>query len=140
MLCSFFVFKKAIKKTIEDSLSDFWSNLGIGFVAFVITPVVCIILLISVIGIWLSSIIFLAYSFMIMLASLLAEISFGAWLIKMIKKEKNYKVDWISVVVGVLGLGILSLLPFVGCIIWLFFMLAGLGVLCRLMFQKIRAK
>ncbi len=135
-----YVFRKATKKIIEKSLSSFWSNLGIGFVALVITPIACIILLITVVGMWLSGITFLAYVFMVTLVSLLAKIAFGSWLIKTIKREKDYKVNWLSVVVGVLGLSILSLLPFVGWIIWLSFMLAGLGTLYRAVFRKIRAK
>jgi len=135
-----YVFGKITKTIIEKSLSSFWSNIGIGFIALVMTPVVCLILLISVVGMWLSGITFSIYLFIITLVSLLAKIAFGTWLIKVLKKEKNYKVNWVSVVVGVLGLSILSLLPFVGWAVWLLFMLAGLGTLYRTMFYKVRAK
>ncbi len=135
-----YAFKKVTRTIIEQSFHGFWRNIGIGFIALVVTPIACIILLITVIGMWLSGIAFLAYLFIVTLVSLLAKIAFGSWLIKTLKKEKDYKVNWASVVVGVLVLKVISFIPLVGWIVWVLFMLAGLGVLYRAIFRKLSAK
>ncbi len=133
-----YLLRRNVKVIIEKSLTSFWSNLGIGFAALIATPIACIILLATVIGMWLAGLVFSAYIFMVMLASLLASISFGAWFLKVVRKTKDYKIDWLTVVVGVIVLNIIALIPFVGWLIWLAFMLIGLGVFYRLAWRRIR--
>ena len=130
-----YFFRNITKQVIGKSLTNFWSNLGLGFAALILTPVICVILLITVVGIGLAGLIISAYTFMLTVSAFLASIAFGSWLIKIIKKQEEYKINWQAVVVGVISLKLIVLIPFVGWLVGFVFMLISLGVLYQIAFQ-----
>ncbi len=132
-----YFFRNITKQIIKGSLKNFWPNLGRGFAALILTPVACIILAITVIGLCLAGLIVPLYIFMVLLSLAIASIAFGSWLIKIIKKQSEYKINWQAVVVGVIGLKIVCWVPFVGWLVCLVFMLITLGSLYRLFFRKL---
>jgi len=135
-----YIFRNMIKWAIKESLSHFWVNLGRGFAALILTPIAAIIILITVIGAWLAGLISLAYILMIFLSLTLANIVFGSWLIKVVKKRDKYLVNWQAVVLGVIVLNIISLIPFVGWLVVFTFMLISLGALYRMVYQNVVLK
>jgi len=130
-----YFFRNITKEVIKNSLTKFWPNLGRGFAALILTPVVCIILAITIIGLCLAGLIVPVYIFMVLLSLALASIAFGSWLIKVVKKQSDYKINWQAVVIGVIGLKLVCLIPFVGWLICLVFMLISLGSLYQIAFK-----
>ncbi len=130
-----YLFRNITQQIIRESLSNFWSNLGRGFAALILTPVACVVLLITVIGIGLVGLIVPTYAFMLVLSASLAGIAFGSWLIKIVKKRTEYRINWQAVVVGIIGLKIVALIPLVGWLVGFVFMLISLGTLYRIAFQ-----
>jgi len=132
-----YLFGKMIKRTVKESLANFWANLGKGFAALILTPIAAIIILVTIIGAPLAGLIGTGYVLIISLSSILASITFGSWLIKVIKKRDEYLVNWQAVVLGVIVLKIVVLIPYIGWLVGLVFMLVGLGVIYRMVYQNI---
>jgi len=135
-----YFFKNITQQVVKGSLTNFWSSLGRGFATLILTPIVVIILLITVIGIWLAGLVGIVYVLMVFLALSLASIVFGSWLIKIIKKQSEYKIDWQAVVTGVIVLALVTLIPLVGWFIGFIFVLISLGTLYRMAFQGLISK
>ena len=135
-----YIFRNMIERAIKESLAHFWANLGQGFAALILTPIAAIIILITVIGAWLAGLIGIAYILMVFLSLALANIAFGSWLIKVVKKRERYLVNWQAVVLGVIVLKIIVLIPFVGWLVGLVFMLISLGALYRMVYQSVVLK
>lgn len=135
-----YLFRKIIKHAVKESLAHFWSNLGKGFAALILTPIAAIIILITVIGAPLAGLIGIAYILLISLSSVLASIIFGSWLIKVIKKRDEYLVNWQAVVLGVIILKLVVLIPYVGWLVGLVFMLISLGIIYRMIYQNVALK
>ncbi len=130
-----YLFASLTRKAIKGSLKDFWRNLAYGFAALILVPFLIILLLITIVGIWVAGVIAVFYALMILLGSALASIAFGSWLMKLIKKEDKYRVDWKVVLLGVIGLGLIGLIPILGWLTKLAFFLISLGALYRASYE-----
>ncbi len=132
-----YLLRNLSEKVIRGSLTRFWKNLGLGFSALILTPIAALIILITIIGAWVSGLIMVAYFLMLLLAGTLANIAFGSWLIKIVKKKESYPINWQAVVIGVISLKIITLIPFIGWLVGLVFCLIALGALYRLTYQAV---
>jgi len=61
-------------------------------------------------------------------------------LIKVVKKRDKYLVNWQAVVLGVVALRIIVLIPFVGWLVGLIFVLISLGTLYKMVYQNVVLK
>lgn len=127
-----YLFRNLTGKVVKESLDSFWKSLGIGFLSLIVIPIVTIILLITLVGIWLGIIVGVLYVLSILLAVSFASITFGNWVMRVIKKNKDYPINWKVVVLGVIVLGIVGLIPVVGKLAFFIFMLISLGSIYRL--------
>lgn len=130
-----YLLKKFTTSTISEALNSFWPNLGLGFAALILTPIAVIILLVTVVGVGLGVLLGVIYALLAVLALSLAGIAFGSWLLKIIKKEHRYPVDWQPVVLGVIVISFLKFVPFLGWLVVFVFILLVLGALYRLTWQ-----
>ncbi len=136
-LALIYLLKKFVGKVVRDGLESFWHNLGSGFGVLILLPIACIILAITIIGIWLSCLIFSGFTLLLILSSSLASIMFGSWIIKLVTKKSEYSIDWRAVVVGTILLGLISWIPFVGMLIKLIFVLLSMGAIYRMFYRNI---
>lgn len=132
-----YLFSKITAGIVKGALKSFWPNLGIGFVALFLTPVTCVILLITIIGIKLALILGIIYALMICLAALMGSIALGAWLIRVIGKKEKYAVNWQAVVAGAVAFNVLKIIPIIGWAINLIFILIALGAIYKMVYEKI---
>ena len=132
-----YLLKEVTRKVVKGSLDNFWASLGRGFGALILIPVVCVILAFTVIGLMLAGLLGVVYLLMIILASALSSIVFGSWLIKVLGKKSEYSIDWKTVVVGAITLCLISLIPLVGWLIKLVFMLISLGAVFQLIHKNV---
>ena len=127
-----YLLKKVTDPTLRESLTKFWPSLGIGFAALVVTPIIAIILAVTVAGIGLAGILGAVYVLFLIIAKFLAPIVFGSWLIKIVKKKTSYQIRWHEVVIGAIAFTIIGMIPFIGWIVVFVFMLISLGGLTRI--------
>lgn len=132
-----YFFKNIIKTAATEGMGNVWGSLGLGFAVLILTPVLGIILAVTVIGVYLTGLLSVAYVLLVMLSSVIANIIFGSWLIKVTKKKNTYSIRWQEVVVGVIVLKIIWLVPFVGWLICFIFMLISLGAMSKLIQKSI---
>lgn len=125
----FYLLKNYTDQVVKESFSKFWPSLGFGFAVLFLMPILSIILFITIIGLWLGILVLLAYILMLILSMILAPIIFGAWLIKIWKKQDMIEISWQTVVLGVVVFCFIKLIPFVGWIFGLIFILLALGSL-----------
>lgn len=135
-----YLFKKLTADIVKESLQKFWHSLGVGFGALVLTPIACVILAVLVIGLWPAGIIGAIYVLMLGLSLIFSGIIFGAWLIKIITKKKEYVVDWKAVVVGVIAMKILIFVPVLGWFARFIFFLIALGAVIKWFYGKLKGE
>lgn len=132
-----YLLKRFTGEVVKESLQKFWLNLGIGFGLLILIPIACIILAISIIGLWIAGIVGVIYILLLTLSSVFASIILGAWLIKVLTKKQEYIIDWKAVVVGVIVIKLIVLIPFVGWLPKFIFFLIGLGALVQWLYKKL---
>ncbi len=127
-----YVFRNLTENTVKEGLNNFWKSLATGLVLLFIIPIIMILLFITVIGIWPGIIVGVLYILSIFLAISLSGITFGSWAISVIRKNKDYPINWKIVVVGVLALTIITFIPIIGGIVCFIFVLINFGAIYRL--------
>lgn len=133
-----YLLKNFTEEVVNSAFKKFWPNLGIGFGALILTPVACIILAISMIGLLIAGVIISLYALLLVLASAFAGIILGSWLIKLITKKKEYVIDWKAVVLGVVVIKVLAFVPFVGWLAKFIFLLMALGALVHWVYKRMK--
>jgi hypothetical protein len=135
-LSIYFLFKKFLQNLVSNVISSFGKELAIGFVSIVTLPALIVILLVSIAG-FLFGILGIAFmSVVCVLATIISGIVFGSLLFKWLLNEKKLRVDWISIVVGIVALNILARIPFVGWILSGVIYLASFGILLDMIYQQ----
>lgn len=120
------IWKKETVEIIEKMKTKPAQTIGWGAVVFFLTPIISIILLLTMIGIPLAFIIMLAWIIGLMIAKVFAGILVGKYFIENTWKEKKDNI-FIAMICGIVIAWILFSIPFIG---WLFSFIAllwGLG-------------
>jgi len=131
-----------IYTSVDFSYSNFGKSLSIGFLFLMLTPMLAIILLISVLGVWLGLILILLYVTCLVLAYLLTSVIVGMWLNKFLFKDRLSDVskdiiNWKIVCLGVFILELIGFIPVIGWIIKFILMIFSLGFLYNMISNHI---
>ena len=133
-----YLLRRLTEPVVKNSLSRFWVSISYGFSALILTPIAAIIFLITVIGVALSGLLAISYALFMFLAVTLAPVVFGAWIIKMFRRDdEEYTIRWTTVVIGVIAMQIAALIPYIGWLICLIFVLIALGALYQLAYTSL---
>ena len=115
--------KKKVLEVTKQMLEKPAASLGWGVVFFIVTPIVCLLLLFTIIGIPLAFILGGLYIIALYLAKVFAGVTIGYWLLnyfgnrkKLEPAEGGVSLMW-AMVLGVVVLVILISIPFVGWLI-----------------------
>jgi hypothetical protein len=119
-----YFFKKSTASIVHGSMAN-WKVLWKGFAFLILTPILAIILMVTVIGIPLGILALLVYAFTLLITCVLAEIAAGAWLQKWIWKKDT--VDWKTVLLGTLAFIVLGWIPIVGWLATFALFLSAIG-------------
>ncbi len=98
----------------------------IGLAVLILTPIVTLLLLVSVIGAPLAFVLFLEYVLSLILASIYPTILIGDWAIKLATKKKSGGLGW-SLLAGTVLVGLLFLVPVIGPLSAFVLLCLGLG-------------
>lgn len=138
LLASFiviFLLSKLFPKTTSDLVATMvakpWVNLGIGFLALVVTPIASIFLLFLFVGYMIAFVAFLAYIVLLVMAMFGAALFAGSLLIKLLTKKPDYPLDWQAIAIGVVALAILKFIPVLGWLACLGLFLIAFGAMVR---------
>ncbi len=128
--------KKKVLETADLMLKEPAKQIGQGLVWFIVTPVVIILLLITVIGIPLAFLLSLTYIILIYLSKVFAGLAIGLMLTKAFGWQKMSLIG--SLILGIIIFVILKSIPIIG---WLFSLVAiwwGLGALIEIKKRTLR--
>lgn len=113
--------------TVNAVMPKFVAHLGWGLVWLIVTPIVCILLAVTLVGIPFAIFLGLVYSLVCILAKILSGILLGVWLLRLFNKKRGWKVDWRAILLGVILINLLMLIPLVGWLLAFIFFLPALG-------------
>lgn len=103
-------------------------TIGVGILALIVTPILAILLMVTVIGIPLGIILGLAYGVAIYLSKIVVAAFIGYWLSKRFKWAQIHKGVW-AVLLALVILEVLTNIQYIDFISWLLIVFAGLGTL-----------
>lgn len=119
------LFGEKIEKLTNTMRKKTWPSIGIGIIIMFITPILLFLLLITLIGIPLATIIFALWLIALYVGKILTSILFGRYLFEKLAKQKKQSLIW-SMILGIVSTYIIFSLPFIG---WLFsFVAIWLGI------------
>ncbi|MFB6360288.1 MAG: polymer-forming cytoskeletal protein [Halobacteriales archaeon] len=105
-----------------------------GLVALVGIPILLILMAITIIGIPLAVVGALLFALTLWVGSIYGRYTVGEWLVGYVGSEKR----WLALVVGLVVIGLLSLVPFLGGLVEFLVLLLGLGGLGVLAVEAVR--
>ncbi|NDL67453.1 polymer-forming cytoskeletal protein [Anaerotalea alkaliphila] len=103
-------------------------TLGIGAIALVMTPILVILVMVTVIGIPLGVLLGIAYGVSLYLSKIVAAVFIGSWLAKRFGWTEIHKGVWL-VLLGLVVVTALGMVPIVRVLVWLLVVFAGLGAI-----------
>jgi len=119
--------KKKVLEVTDLMIKKPWSQIGRGAAWFFLTPIACIVLLITVIGIPLAGIVSLLYVVMLYFSKVFASIALGLLLTKSLGWGKVSLM--VSMIIGVIVFSVIKGIPILGWLICLVAIWWGLGAL-----------
>ena len=101
-------------------------TMGTGALALILTPVLVVILMVTVIGLPVGILLLMAYGITLYLAKIIVGVTVGSWLARRFNWPVLHKGVWL-VLLGLALLAVVTRLPFVGFIFTLMMLFWGLG-------------
>ncbi|MCP3678605.1 MAG: hypothetical protein GY721_13790 [Deltaproteobacteria bacterium] len=108
--------KTYFSQAVERLRESFWKNVGLGFLYFIVTPIIALLFFLTIIGIPLGLFIFILYLFSLFFAKVLTAIVLAKWI------EIKRNVQWGKVTTFFTSVGlfiILKLLMFIPIAGWI---------------------
>lgn len=133
-----FMFPKLLRHIKEkysfNKAIDYLSTAGTGIISMFVFPIVAVLLLISNIGLSVGLIMAVMYIVIIYLTTIVSGYIFGNIISnKIVKKEAN---DYISGLLGITTIVILSYIPYIGTMISMISVLFGFGVVIKMLTNR----
>lgn len=124
---------KYIEKISNFTCLSLLKALGIGTLVLILTPIISLLLLITVVGSPIAILLMLIYILLLMLASPIFIIAISKFIKSKIEKPIN---TFIIVLLVTIILFLIELIPYIGFIISLLKALIGLGILVKSILNK----
>ena len=105
------------KQLTHNWQDKFGINLLWGILFLIVTPIISLILMVTIIGIPLAIGLTFLYIALLYLGMIVGAIALGDWLLNMGKKDKQLPTNWLTVLVGVIILSLISSIPVIGWIV-----------------------
>lgn len=105
-----------------------WPSIGWGALVLFIAPGAALVLLLTVVGIPLSIAVLLGWLLLLIISQPIAAHCFGVWLMQKMKmKVSEGWTNFVALLLGLVALGLLMLIPFVGWLVGLVAIIVGVG-------------
>jgi len=112
--------------------ADPWRSLGVGLVLLVVTPIVALLLMSIVLGVWVGLSLLALYFLALVTALLIGCFFIGDWGARRLHKNvKTTTRRLVSVTIAIILLGFIQLIPFIGGLLLIAILLLGLGAVMQ---------
>ena len=139
LLLLIYLLPKSTRKFVETASSDPWSSLGWGFLILIILPIASIVLLSLIVTAGIAFALIFAYIVAIILSCVMASLLIGSTLHKALKKEKEFRIDWLTALFGVAVAALLYEVPVLGALFVFLAFFISFGTFARLAGQYIKS-
>lgn len=126
------------ERTAQPLLERPLATMGIGLLALLVTPLLGILLMITIIGIPLAFILLTGYGIMLYLAKIFVSVAAALALTRRTRGTKRIKEGWL-VILSLLILGLLGMVPILNFFLWVLMAIAGLGTFALSHYKKAAA-
>ena len=135
-----FMFPNFTKKLVQEAShpKTFGRSFLTGLLLFIVMPVAAILCFITGIGGFLGALILIGYVALIITSILYGGVVFGGLLYELIKKPKKYNMGWGWLVLGVVGLHVVTWVPVIGWIVGFVFFLAAWGAMTSMKWKQMK--
>ncbi len=123
------LFPSKLMRHMHTLKSKFMSSLGYGLVFAIIIPIAALLLLITVVGYQLAIVGFLGYALLMFIASPVAAVWLGSWIMMKLGKKTEMLINWQAILVGCLIMQLITLIPLIGWLVCAIITLAAFGSL-----------
>lgn len=110
---------------LQDS---FWSSIGSGLLVLIVTPILALLLMITLIALPISVIILALYFIGLYLSTILSSILVGNYLSKIAKLKAN---NYVQGFLGLILITLIEIIPFVGGLTKFLLLLLGIGIIFK---------
>jgi hypothetical protein len=118
-----------------------WMNLGLGFAVLAAGPLVVLLLLVSLVGVWLGLIALALYLVLLLLGYLTGALFVAERGLRVARPTGDHGRWWVigALAATLILLALLRLVPAVGALVSFALMLLGLGALTRALWRQYRS-
>lgn len=134
------LFPRSSQEVLARMHDNIWINLGIGAIGLIVVPFVSIILFITFIGFYIGIIAMLLWVLMLVLAVIVAAVYIGSWIIKLLTKKTSLTYDWQALVIGMVVVGVITVIPIIGPLALFILLLMAFGALIREKYSRIKSE
>jgi Polymer-forming cytoskeletal len=134
-----YLFPKKTEAVISTISQPLWKNLWSGFIFLVVVPMAIIVAFITVVGIPAGIIAGILYGIALYISTIYIGVWIGRKILGYLKKSMATAFFW-PLVVGTIVIGLLTLIPIIGCFFRLFILLLTLGAMWLVMWKTIPAR
>lgn len=129
-------FPESAERVVSQVRENTLRSGGVGLLALVGVPVVLALVAVTIVGLPLALVGLMGYGLAIFVAAPLARYAVGVWILSYTDIDSR----WGGLVLGVLGVGLLAQVPFVGWVLDLVVFLFGFGALVRILVGEYRSR
>ncbi|WP_123619430.1 polymer-forming cytoskeletal protein [Halorubrum sp. CSM-61] len=109
---------------------------GVGLLALVVTPIALALVAVTIVGIPLALVGIVAYVVALWVGSVYGRYALGSWVLDRLGRPNR----WAALLLGVVGVALIGLVPWVGGIVDLLVLLLGLGALALALRDRYRGR
>lgn len=113
---------RKVSAVINEAVARPWPSLGIGALVAIVSPILAILLMVTVLGLYVGMIVLTVYALMLLLASILVAFYTGHIVWRLYRKDAEPN-QWRDLGIGAVVFLIFGLIPVVGwmavCVLWL---------------------
>jgi len=121
------LFKNFVRNVISFAGSNFWKNLGLGFLFLIVIPIIVVTLLVLIFTIPIALIVLALYLIAVYLSAVISGIFIGHYLLALICEDKTQlSLIW-SLIIGIIIIVLVARIPFIGFLSKLLVVSFGLG-------------
>jgi cytoskeletal protein CcmA (bactofilin family) len=132
------IFRRVSERFVSNGIEHFWKSLLWGFLFLVAVPVAMVLVALTFVGIPFVLIGVSIYLLLIILAFFYGPVLLGSLIYRFVKKEKEFRVTWKTILLGVALASILDYVKYGGAGIRFVFLLSALGSIIIVIAHKFR--
>lgn len=126
--------KKIDKKIENNSISNYLTKMGIGFIALVMVPIASVIMMVTIIGLPIGFLLLALYCMSLYFSLLVTSYIIGNKInTYLLKKPYNY---YSSILIGIILMKVISFIPVISGLVSFFGLLLGIGVIVNLFIKE----